>query len=50
VKILRILYYKLRCADRRWALSQIDPLHPDVRKLVIEQREFADRLHEAWTS
>lgn len=32
----------------RWALREIDPLHPDVPRLVLRERELADQAARAF--
>lgn len=43
-KILRLLWAHLVVMDRRWALSQLNPTHPDVPMLTLSKRRAQDIL------
>jgi hypothetical protein len=43
MKILNMLHLALAQAFYRWALSEINPLHPDVPRILLRQKELADR-------
>ena len=43
MKILNLLHLALAQAFYRWALREIDPLHPDVPRILLRQKELADR-------
>jgi len=44
MKILRLLYLSIRIADRKWALREINPLHPDVPRLVHDKRHLEEEF------
>ena len=48
MKILNLLHVTLACAFYRWALREIDPLHPDVPKLLLRRQELEERAHRLW--
>lgn len=39
----RLVCLWLAQAFYRWALREIDPLHPDVPRIVLRQRELAEQ-------
>jgi hypothetical protein len=42
MKILQFIHLTLAQAFYGWALREIDPMHPDLPKLVMKRRELAD--------
>jgi NOL1/NOP2/fmu family ribosome biogenesis protein len=42
--MLRILHAWLGVAFYRWALAEINPLHPDLPRILRRRRELQDRL------
>lgn len=44
MKILEMVYAMLARGFYRQALREIDPMHPDVGKLVIRERHHNDTL------
>ena len=48
MKIINLLHVTLACAFYRWALREIDPLHPDVPKLLLRRQELEERAHRLW--
>src|SRR5213076_685612 len=40
MKILHLLYLVCARGFYRWAMREIDPLHPDVGKITIRQRDL----------
>jgi hypothetical protein len=46
MKVLRVLQYTLQLAFRRWALREINPLHPDLPRLVVEKARLRDLLRK----
>jgi hypothetical protein len=46
MKVIRVLQYTLQLAFRRWALSEINPLHPDLPRLVVEREQLRDLLRK----
>jgi hypothetical protein len=48
MNILRLMHVLVAQAFCRWALREIDPLDPDLPRLVLREHELADearRLH-----
>lgn len=43
MKVLRLLHLTVARAFNGWALREIDPLHPDLPRLVLRRMELADR-------
>jgi hypothetical protein len=43
MKILRLLHLSVAQAFYGWALREIDPLHPDLPRLVMRRQELADQ-------
>jgi hypothetical protein len=43
MKILRFMHLLLAQAFYQWALHEIDPMHPDLPKLVMRRRELDDQ-------
>lgn len=44
MKVMQLLYLEIVRAYYRWAMHQIDPMHPDVVLIVVRQQELdADR-------
>lgn len=43
MKILILLHVALAHAFYRWALREIDPLHPDVPRILLRAQELEDR-------
>lgn len=48
MKILNLLHVTVACAFYRWALREIDPLHPDVPRLLLRRQELEERAHRLW--
>lgn len=42
MSIFRLIHVVLAQAFYRWALSEMNPLHPDLPKIVLRQQELAD--------
>jgi hypothetical protein len=43
MKILSLLHVTLARAFYRWALREIDPLHPDMPRILLRTQELEDR-------
>ena len=43
MKILTLLHVTVAQAFYRWAMNEIDPMHPDVPRIMLRQKELADR-------
>jgi hypothetical protein len=44
MKILHYIHVMTATAFYAWAMREINPLHPDVPKIMRRQREIADKL------
>jgi hypothetical protein len=49
MKVIHLLYVVSAQAFYRWALREIDPMHPDVSKIVLRQHELAMRHRQIWS-
>lgn len=43
MKVLSLLYVWAAQAFYNWALREINPLHPDVPKIVLRRKQLADK-------
>jgi hypothetical protein len=43
MKILHFIHVMTAQAFYKWALSEINPLHPDVPRIMCRQQELADK-------
>jgi len=43
MKILNLLHLTFAQAFYRWAMREIDPLHPDLPRIVMRQQELRDK-------
>lgn len=43
MKILELLHVTFAQAFYNWAMREIDPLHPDLPRIVMKQQELSDR-------
>jgi hypothetical protein len=43
MKIIRFIHLTFSQAFYGWALREIDPMHPDLPKLVMKRQELADQ-------
>lgn len=43
MKILNLIHAMVAHAFYTWALSEINPLHPDVPKIMMRRQELADK-------
>ena len=43
MKILNLLHVTVAQFFYSWALREIDPLHPDVPRILLKQQELTDR-------
>ena len=48
MKILYLLHVTFARAFYTWAMREIDPLHPDVPRILLRQQELADRANRMW--
>ncbi len=45
MKILNLIHVMVAQAFYRWALREINPLHPDVPRIMLRQMELADKAN-----
>jgi hypothetical protein len=50
MKILNLLHLTFAQAFYSWALREINPLHPDVPRILLRQKELADRARRIGVS
>lgn len=50
MNILELIRIWTAQAFYRWAISEIDPMHPDLPRLVLRQRELADEARRLFLS
>ena len=43
MKILNLIHVMVAQAFSKWALSEIDPLHPDVPRIMLRRKELEDK-------
>jgi hypothetical protein len=43
MKILNLIHVTVAQAFYKWALSEINPLHPDVPRIMMRHRELEDK-------
>lgn len=43
MKILSFIHVMVARAFYRWAMSEINPMHPDVPRILRRQRELEDK-------
>jgi hypothetical protein len=43
MKILNLIHVMVAQAFYKWAMREIDPLHPDLPRIVLRQKELDDK-------
>jgi hypothetical protein len=43
MKILNFIHVMIAQAFYKWALSEINPMHPDVPRIMVRQHELQDK-------
>ena len=43
MKILNLIHVMVAQAFYQWAMREINPLHPDVPRILVRQKELADK-------
>ena len=43
MKILHLIHVMLAQAFYKWAMREINPLHPDLPKILLRQKELDDK-------
>jgi hypothetical protein len=46
MKILNLIHVMIAQAFYKWALSEINPLHPDVPRIMLRQQELEDKARQ----
>lgn len=48
MKILDLLHVVVAQAFYRWAMKEINPMHPDVPKIMLRQHQLAEKYRRVW--
>jgi hypothetical protein len=48
MKILDLIHVTIAQAFYSWALREINPLHPDVPRIMLRQHELADKARRVF--
>ena len=48
MKILHLLHVMVAQAFYRWAMREINPMHPDVPKIMLRQQQLAEKYRRVW--
>jgi hypothetical protein len=48
MKVVTLLYVVCAEAFYRWAMREIDPLHPDVAQIVLRQHQLEEQHRSMW--
>ena len=48
MKVLHLLHVMLAQAFYRWAMAEINPMHPDVPKIMMRQHQLAEKHRNIW--
>jgi len=48
MKIINLLHVVIAQAFYRWAMREINPLHPDVPRIMLRQQELAEKARRIW--
>lgn len=46
MKILDLIHVVLAQGFYRWAMSEINPMHPDVPRILLRQQELRDKADQ----
>jgi hypothetical protein len=46
MKILNLIHVVVAQAFYRWALREINPMHPDLPRIMMRQHELADKARQ----
>lgn len=49
MKVLHLLHVVVAQGFYRWAMKEINPLHPDVPKIMVRQQQLADKQRRLWS-
>jgi hypothetical protein len=48
MKIIQLLHVVVAQAFYRWAMKEINPMHPDVPKIMLRQQQLAEKYRRVW--
>ena len=48
MKIINLLHVVVAQAFYRWAMREINPMHPDVPHIMLRQNELAEKHRRIW--
>ena len=48
MKIINLLHVVVAQAFYRWAMREINPMHPDVPRIMMRQRELNEKYRQIW--
>jgi len=48
MKILNLIHVVVAQAFYKWAMREINPLHPDLPRIVLRQMELADKAQRVF--
>jgi hypothetical protein len=48
MKILNLLHVVVAEAFYRWAMSEINPMHPDVPRIMLRQQQLREKHSRIW--
>ena len=48
MKIINLLHVVLAQAFYRWAMREINPMHPDVPRIMMRQHQLAEKQRQIW--
>lgn len=50
MKILTFIHVMVAQAFYRWAMREINPMHPDIPRIMQRQRELADKAQRLFAT
>lgn len=48
MKILNLLHVVVAQAFYKWAMREINPMHPDVPRIMLRQQELSEKYRRIW--
>jgi hypothetical protein len=48
MKVMHLLFLVCARAYYRWALREIDPMHPDVGRIMLREQDLESTLRRIW--
>jgi hypothetical protein len=48
MKIINLLHVVCAQAFYRWAMKEINPMHPDVPKIMLRQQQLNEKYRRIW--